>query len=345
MLATTHRRWVQQFLGTQPPSEDRATCDDCAMQGKDAHSVSFGRVKCCTYAPTLPNYLVGEILADRSEEAVKGRRAVLSFIHRGAGVSPFGLIPSRATHACYDAIVERDTFGCSDELACPFYLSRPTATCGIWAHRNAICATWFCKYERGKVGQDFWLRLRDVLASAETAVQRRCVLDLAPDPVALGLACTSNHAGVQVDTLEDPLVRARAWGSWFGREAEFYEACAERAAQFDWPDVLVLGGVSLELLVRLCVQAETSLREPVIPSALRLAKLEAITVDKKTVRLCTYLPCDPLFLPAKLFRALQSFDGRPVSSVLEELADAGIHLDDELLQQLVDFEVLVDPRE
>ena len=315
------------------------------MQGKDPLCTSFGRVKCCTYAPTLPNFLVGEILADRSEEAAKGRRAVLAFIHRGYGVSPFGLLPSRATHARYDSIVKSDTFGFTDDVECPFYRSDSTATCGIWAHRNAVCATWFCKHERGYVGQLFWLRLRDVLSAAESAVQHRCVLDLAPDPVALSLASTSTHAGTQLNTLEDPLERARVWGNWLGREEAFYEACAEQARQLSWPDVLALGGASLEFLVRLCVQAETELREPVIPSELRLAKLESVMFDKQTVRVCTYIDCDPVFLPAALFQALHSFDGGPVSAVLQELADAGIQIDEDLLQQLVDFQILVDPRD
>ncbi len=67
-LPTLYARWLREALGTVPSRELRADCGDCPMSSDTAGShaaVRFDdRVKCCTYLPVLPNYLVGQCLAD-----------------------------------------------------------------------------------------------------------------------------------------------------------------------------------------------------------------------------------------------------------------------------------------
>ena len=43
--------------------------------------------------------------------------------------------------------------------------------------RNAVCSTWFCKHERGAVGQRFWHAVRDLLIAVEERVALRCLIE------------------------------------------------------------------------------------------------------------------------------------------------------------------------
>ncbi|HYL82493.1 MAG TPA: hypothetical protein VEU07_16870, partial [Candidatus Acidoferrum sp.] len=68
-LPPLYGRWMDDLLPGPIPRETAATCDDCAMwpgPGDQPRSDFFflPETKCCTYIPTLPNYLVGRILED-----------------------------------------------------------------------------------------------------------------------------------------------------------------------------------------------------------------------------------------------------------------------------------------
>jgi hypothetical protein len=68
-LPPLYAEWAESFLGGPIPAETDATCQDCAMcppPGKrPATGVFFSPdVKCCSYMPTLPNFLVGRMLGN-----------------------------------------------------------------------------------------------------------------------------------------------------------------------------------------------------------------------------------------------------------------------------------------
>ena len=73
--------------------ETRATCDTCAMcdHGQIAPvemDYFEPKTKCCTYYPTLANYLVGAILADEGDDLAEGRRRLRERIARRIGFTP-----------------------------------------------------------------------------------------------------------------------------------------------------------------------------------------------------------------------------------------------------------------
>jgi len=86
------------FFDRAPIDETRATCDDCAMCDKSGKPSSEGEgletaffqpdLKCCTYHPTLPNYLVGAVLSDASPELDGGKRRIRGKIAARIGVTP-----------------------------------------------------------------------------------------------------------------------------------------------------------------------------------------------------------------------------------------------------------------
>src|SRR5689334_22795067 len=64
------RELLPDFFDQPAIEETRATCGSCAMCAKPDQPVLPGAdyfiegAKCCTYEPTLPNFLAGAILAD-----------------------------------------------------------------------------------------------------------------------------------------------------------------------------------------------------------------------------------------------------------------------------------------
>src|ERR1044071_4316862 len=86
--------WVDELLGGPIPPETDATCNDCAMLPKNGEehngSVVFfdPHTKCCTYIPTIPNYLVGRMLEDPQQ--APGRTTAEKRIRAGVEVTPLG---------------------------------------------------------------------------------------------------------------------------------------------------------------------------------------------------------------------------------------------------------------
>lgn len=164
LLTTRYDAWLAAVLetGASLPSESKATCSNCAMcsdgagtspNGSSSESFSTD-VKCCTYWPTLANFLLGGIL--RSSEPDEGRARVEDLLRsRPAMFTPFGAAPPPEYERVY-AAVHSSRFGRAPELKCPFHDSAQAASCTIWHHRNAVCASWFCKHDRGERGALFW---------------------------------------------------------------------------------------------------------------------------------------------------------------------------------------------
>jgi hypothetical protein len=159
-LPPLYAAWMHQMLAGPIPEETQATCANCAMCAKagdpPANSTLFfhPQVKCCTYLPRLPNFLVGRLLADDDPDFAPGRITVEERLQRGVAVTPLGF----GRDAVYTLLYQQGAnaaFGRSRALRCPHYIEEG-GRCGVWKHRESTCATWFCKHVRGAVGMQFW---------------------------------------------------------------------------------------------------------------------------------------------------------------------------------------------
>ncbi|HVQ37685.1 MAG TPA: hypothetical protein VMS31_09130, partial [Pyrinomonadaceae bacterium] len=98
-LPPLYGAWMNQLLAGPIPSETKATCDDCAMAAAPGTQPSptarfFDPVlKCCTYMPTLPNFLVGRILSDFDLPA-KAAMGMQSRLQTSGTVTPLGVTMS-----------------------------------------------------------------------------------------------------------------------------------------------------------------------------------------------------------------------------------------------------------
>src|SRR5690242_5557372 len=130
-LPPLYASWMEECFGGELPSENRATCDDCAMCGEAAErdgtppELRFDpTTKCCTYHPNLPNFAVGAIVRDRTG-LLAARDVVLDLVRKRRGATPLGLFAGPEFAGRYAANrargAEENQFGKAGDLACPFF--------------------------------------------------------------------------------------------------------------------------------------------------------------------------------------------------------------------------------
>lgn len=164
-LPEPYASWFLAVVGAPAPVERSATCDACPMCALRGFSPG---VKCCTYAPSLPNFQVGRALAAGGEAAARVQRRL-----REGSATATWLHPSEHEAAVYDA--ERARFGATRALVCPYLAD--DATCAVWAYRNAVCATWFCQHDAGETGAALWDAAVELFHFAEGGVAVWCADD------------------------------------------------------------------------------------------------------------------------------------------------------------------------
>ena len=350
--------WMSGLLPGPLPTEERATCDSCAMLRPAAAPAPVGRdpeiffspeTKCCTYLPDLANFLVGRVLSDPDPAAAVGRATVEERIEARVGVNPLGLAQPTKYTLLYQS--GPTGFGRAASMRCPHYLAEEGGRCGVWRHRESTCATWFCKHERGEVARVFWRRMHDLLRAAEGALAVHCLLELGIDEEWLralypsDAATASRRAGLSAADLDgrsDPAAYAACWGPWAGRERELFVRCAAIVPP-DWATIARVGGAPLALHAKLVLDAYRQLQEGAasLPPRLGHRRLKIVYVSPATVEVTTYSAFDPLRVPKRLIDALPFFDGRPTQEALDAVeAEHKVRLTPGLVRKLVDFAVL-----
>jgi hypothetical protein len=343
MLPPLYAAWLTELLGGAVPEEQTATCSRCAMQ---ADSVPEGyrfeaAAKCCTYVPTLPNYLVGGAL--RELPGGPGRASLERRLDEPAVCTPHGLDVSDDDRRRYQELVAGERFGRDHDLRCPHYLPEDGGLCGIWRHRNGVCATWFCKHDRGAAGQRFWHAVEALLSVVERELCHWCACQL--------LYHDAPPGDGEVDDLMADLPE---WDAWAPHARDYYLRAAALVADLAWPEVQVIGGADVVAAAERVRLAYADLApEPVAPALVQVRRpatlvpgtLRVSHRGPETTRLVSYSDSDALDLPSELVALLPRFDGRPTAQVLAELADEGVSLTDDLVARLVDFAVLQAPGE
>lgn len=354
-LPPVYAAWIDQLLAGPIPIESDATCDDCAMLPDNEQMLTRSdlffnpETKCCSYIPELPNYLVGRILSDHDPAFSSGRATVQGRLSAGVGVTPIGLAQPPNFEVLY-GFSSATLFGQSRTLRCPHYLADEGGRCGVWKHRASVCATWYCKYVRGQVGHEFWTTLHQLLSTVEKTLSHWCVLELDIETDALRhlfpRPAPSGRTGRldprALDGAADPLESRRLWGSWAGREAEYYIECARLVNALDWPKVIAIGGADMQVYARMLRSAYSKLMSEEIPKRLKLGAIQVVAMDRDYCRITSYSGYDPVSVPRQLIDVLRYFDGRPTAEVIRIIAlEQGIQLDRKLVRRLTDLSVLV----
>lgn len=333
--------WVEAVLGEPAPEERHATCSSCAMCEPAAERAATAsltlfdkRIKCCTYVPTLPNFLVGMILNDGDAAAEVGRASVERRIAKGVGVTPLGLQADPQYSLIYKHAGE-ELFGRSPGLRCPHYLSSGGGLCGIWQHRNAVCATWFCKHERGRTGKRFWEAVRQLLVLVERHLALWAATELGEPITVLGPSLLTYYA----TTLPAPEIQ---WSRrWAGIPEEFYRVSARLVEPLSWQQVCEIGGCELSLLAGHLRAAFRAMHSNEVPDYLRFVDSESKSVQGGARALLGYSSLDLPILPAAVANALPQFTGQRQTDEASGTVDGTLFVDRATILTLVDFEVLV----
>jgi hypothetical protein len=351
-LPPLYDTWVNTLLGSSPPEETQATCHDFAMCKRPEVAQSSPtfydpRTKCCTYFPRLPNFLVGRILAETDPGMREGVALVAARVAAGSGATPLELSPT-VQHQLLYAAGKTNTFGRSVALRCPYY-DTSSGGCGVWRHRNAICATYFCKHDRGALGRRFWNELGKLFTRVEEELAVHCVLELGFGEEAIrrlvGRVCPEAGRPAEIDPGETDGERAAGyrelWGAWDGREAELYAACAAIVGRLSWSDALAIAGARARLQAAEVANAYRALASDHIPAALRLGQFRTRPGVGDSVCLEGYSGSDEIAAPRVILEVLPYFDGRPVDQVLRHVeAETGVAMDHDFIRKLVDFGIL-----
>jgi len=345
---TLQARWLDGILGAAVPPETYATCGDCAMvapSGEPGGGDYFDpSTKCCTYFPALASFLVGGVLADDDPAMLEGRSRIEARIEARVGVTPLSVRAPWQYDVLYDPGAR---FGQSPSMRCPYFLA--DGGCGVWKHRNAVCMSWFCKHARGAVGHDMWRRIEQLLSTVERELARWCALELEiGDDALAALVPTPQLASRErlakagdMDGAIDEQRYAAQWGTWLGREREYYRSCAEIVAGLAWSDVMRIGGAKVEVLAHIAHAAFARVTSKTLPERIAVQPFQVASMGAESARIVTYSPFDPLDLPNDLVLALSSLNGASPARAIRALEEShGIAIDEEALQRLVDFGLL-----
>lgn len=203
------------------PSECRSTCANCPKVAQEGFHPDY---RCCTYHPTIPNFLLGLALENAETAPLIDALIAESF------ATPEGLQPTAAqTHA---ALVQRaaNDFGKEHAVVCRF-LDAASGRCRMYAYRNGVCSTFFCIHDQGDDGREFWAKLQAAASQAETALAQWAMQAAGFDVAAYFARFDSMSHDVAAHTAAvgqawTDEARKTLWGDWFGRERELYLACA-----------------------------------------------------------------------------------------------------------------------
>lgn len=283
--------WLAPELVRLPlPVERRSDCANCPMAGRPF----LEDVRCCTFEPRLPNFLVGRAIA----RGDRGSAAVMKRLERAEGRTAWGLGPSRAWRDAYRERRETD-FGRNRDWTCPYWVSGELS-CSIWRDRNSVCRTWHCQHDDGHAGHRLWVVVRGLISAIEDALAVVCIERLAePEP----------DADVEV---------------WAG----YYLAAAECVASLESSDLLALEDDDLVELRRLVREVQGQLTGP-IPDVLGVHVAEVKPMDE-LVELVGYSPWNTVTLPRAVFVLLAEMDGeRPWTEALDRAvaADPAVQAD------------------
>jgi hypothetical protein len=290
------------------------------------------------------------MLADDDPAFAAGRKTVIERLRKGVAVTPLAMCMPPAFEFLYAATTSK-TFGTSETMRCPHYLAAEGGRCGVWKHRASICATWHCKYVRGRVGERFWQALHQLLFAVERGLSEWCVLELdvggealshlfPPKPLGREQAPID---GLALDGKVDRKAYARIWGTWLGREEQLYRESARLVNDLRWSDVIALGGSEIKIHQRLVRDAYECLTATELPARLEVGPLRFIRTGRESVAVAAYSPLDPIELPRRLLELLHHFDGQSTSKSMASIERReGIRLSPSLVRKLTDFELLIE---
>jgi hypothetical protein len=322
--------WLTDFLPGPLPEEKRSTCGDCVMCAPGSHIAFDVKVKCCSYIPTIPNFLAGKILKQKIEvfEAYLSR----------ADIRPQGVYPHNDFVVNYNS--NSPLFGQNSEWRCPYYLDEGGGKCGIWQNRNSLCATWFCKYLRGHISRKFWTELDELFSTVEKCLSNWCLRRLEAGSLEFREAFPgeiqelSFRLWLKQQDFSMQASPQTKWGKWLGREKDFFYECDSLVSPLSWTQVRKICGPGIHPLEEKVLNAYSSIHSGHFPDVLHITSVQLTEKNDEEFLVWMDTPYDPVNIQKSDLRLLHRMNGLKMEEVLQ-------HIPKELLMRLFDAGVIL----
>lgn len=203
-----------------PIQETKATCEACIEVPKYENNL-----KCCTFHPFLPNYLVGQILEDQKKTPTFISKTLQHKISNREYVLPLGVVAPVRYQVDFNANKSKG-FGKNQDWLCPYYdLSQNR--CGVWRNRGSVCTTFYCHSSKGAKGKKFWKEALDYLSYVEMALAEEALvyLDFSPRQISDLLDYINRYQGTKLELKSDSLELKKAkllWNGYYEDQPGFF---------------------------------------------------------------------------------------------------------------------------
>lgn len=240
------KRWLDVSV-----LETKATCDDCAMSPKyEKH------LKCCTFEPYLPNYIVGEILS-YDDQYPEVRKKLKDRIRRREFTLPLGVVPNFKFQIEFNNRQPTD-FGKRQDWICPYY-DTGAERCYIWRLRGSVCTSFYCKSNRGERGLKYWDQVKEYLSLVEMTLAEELLVDrgFSPRQISEQLGYFNKKIGSEFEKKQTALNGSEWKKVWDGYDDDvegFYIECFKRAQKWGRLDFKQALGPSSARLERFLLQ-------------------------------------------------------------------------------------------
>lgn len=201
--------------------EKKATCDNCIQAPKTYKA----DLKCCTFWPFIPNYVVGAILSSPKERHLRVQSFIRELIKNNAFVLPIG-IPAPPWYQKEFKKNKKRIFGKQEEFLCPYY-EKSQNQCSIWEYRGSVCTSFYCESSYGVQGQEFWKSLENYMSYLEMGVAEEVLVyhDYSPRDMNSQLEFLDIEVGNDQFTASKKMTSQEAkkyWKHYYADKEAFY---------------------------------------------------------------------------------------------------------------------------
>lgn len=221
--------YIESQFGEISITEKTANCDKCICSFDSRKNLPYYRhdLKCCTFYPFLPNYIVGAILVS-PQIPVFIKDLIRRKISDREYTLPMGIFVPIPYQLKFINREPQD-FGNKEDLLCPYY-NKGKNNCGLWQYRGSVCTSYFCYSDYGPQGLEFWEILGEYLHTCEMVLSQDCVVSRGLDPEIIDgqleyLNCSSGtKEEMDSNSMSEPLF-LHYWSGWDEGIEEYYISC------------------------------------------------------------------------------------------------------------------------
>ncbi|MFN7905498.1 MAG: hypothetical protein ACK5P5_09975 [Pseudobdellovibrionaceae bacterium] len=249
MIPSLYQTILPQEILNLAIKETTANCNNCVMAKENVSSKEIhikksspsmkpqfrnlkteykSNLKCCTFHPFFPNYIVGAILADQNKKNEFGKTEIKRRIQSKNEILPLGIAAPRNYQL--DFLKNPSKFGQKENLLCPFFDSKSNQ-CGFWIYRGSVCTSFFCASDHSW-GFKFWDELVSYLSLVEISLAELALEKmgfsgrdgmLGFDLIDLGKLEKSDRA--KISMTEKKSVQSNAFWKTYKTPENFYLEC------------------------------------------------------------------------------------------------------------------------